>query len=537
MDEGPEEAVEQRDSGAATSSDATDRLRELVEQTGVLSRKNTHLANALRAARQELAALHEDVKALQLPPLAHATVLAVDATARTADVSIAGRRHRVGVGPAVVSSSLHPGDDVVLNEHLVITATCPSPRFGEVVTVKETYDDDGTVLVLARHDEEQVLSLSATLTDHRPRVGDALVADLAVRMALRPVVRSEVEELVLEEVPDVGYGDIGGLGEQIELIRDAVELPFLHPDLYREHRLTPPRGVLLYGPPGCGKTLIAKAVAASLSAGGRGESYFLNIKGPQLLDKYVGETERRIRVIFARAREKAATGVPVVVFFDEMDSLFRTRGSGRSSDVETTVVPQMLAEIDGVDELDNVVVIGATNREDMIDPAILRPGRLDVKIRIGRPDRDGAAEILATYLTPDLPISEELLAAHGGAQGAVDALIEQVVDALYTRRRATEMVELTHSDGQVEILHVADLVSGAMLANIVDRAKKAAVKDLVTSGRRGLTQEHLHRAVIEEIMENEGLPATVHPDDWARVSGRRGAPVTSMTVLQRLREE
>jgi len=320
-------------------------------------------------------------------------------------------------------------------------------------------------------------------------------------------------------------------------LRDAVELPFLHPDLYREHRLTPPRGVLLYGPPGCGKTLIAKAVAASLGAGGRGEAYFLNIKGPQLLDKYVGETERRIRVIFARAREKAATGVPVVVFFDEMDSLFRTRGSGRSSDVETTVVPQMLAEIDGVDELDNVVVIGATNREDMIDPAILRPGRLDVKIRIGRPDRRGAAEILATYLTPDLPISEELLAAHGDAQGAVDALIEQVIEALYPRRHATEMVELTRADGQVEILHVADLVSGAMLANIVDRAKKAAVKDLVTKGRRGLTSEHLRRAVIEEIMENEGLPATVHPDDWARVSGRRGTPVVSMSVLQRSREE
>ena len=522
--------------GSQSGGDVTERLRELSEHAGVLSRKNTHLANALRAARQELAALHEDIKALQLPPLAHATVLAVDATARTADVSIAGRRHRVGVGPAVVSSSLHPGDDVVLNEHLVITATCPSPRFGEVVTVKETYDD-GTVLVLARHDEEQVLSLSETLSDHRPRVGDALVADLAVRMALRPVVRSEVEELVLEEVPDVGYGDIGGLGEQIELIRDAVELPFLHPDLYREHRLTPPRGVLLYGPPGCGKTLIAKAVAASLGAGGRGEAYFLNIKGPQLLDKYVGETERRIRVIFARAREKAATGVPVVVFFDEMDSLFRTRGSGRSSDVETTVVPQMLAEIDGVDELDNVVVIGATNREDMIDPAILRPGRLDVKIRIGRPDRRGAAEILATYLTPDLPISEELMVAHGDAQSAVDALIEQVIEALYTRRRATEMVELTRADGQVEILHVADLVSGAMLANIVDRAKKVAVKDLVTKGRRGLTSEHLRRAVIEEILENEGLPATVHPDDWARVSGRRGTPVVSMSVLQRSREE
>ncbi|MBO3723812.1 proteasome ATPase [Actinomyces bowdenii] len=521
---------------AGPADQVSQRLRELSEHAGVLTRKNTHLANALRAARTELAALHEDIEALQRPPLAHATVLAVDATERTADVSIAGRRHRVGIGPAVVASALEPGADVVLNEHLVITTRARAPRFGEVVTVKETYDD-GTVLVLARHDEEQVLALSGALAAHRPRVGDALVADLAVRMALRPVVRSEVEELVLEEVPDVGYGDIGGLGSQIELIRDAVELPFLHPGLYREHRLAPPRGVLLYGPPGCGKTLIAKAVAASLGGGGRGEAYFLNIKGPQLLDKYVGETERRIRVIFARAREKAATGVPVVVFFDEMDSLFRTRGSGRSSDVETTVVPQMLAEIDGVDELDNVVVIGATNREDMIDPAILRPGRLDVKIHIGRPDAAGAAEILAAYLTADLPLDEALVEDSGGRPQAVEALIGRVVERLYTRSERTEMVELTHADGQIEILHAADLVSGAMLANIVDRAKKAAVKDLVAHGRRGLRPEHLERAVSEEIAENEGLPATVHPDDWARVSGRRGAPVVSMRVLHRSRQE
>ncbi|MGV4324865.1 proteasome ATPase [Trueperella pyogenes] len=503
-----------------------------------LEEKNGRLADALQKSRRRIQELSEQLENLSQPPGSTATFLGANLERHEVIAIVNGRKMILTASRLVELGKIRPGQELLLNEALVVVGVTSYERTGEIVTVKLVIDAS-RVLVQVHADDERVLRLAGRLQDQGVQVGDTVLADLKSGFVLEHVERPDVEHLLLEEIPDVSYADIGGLDAQIVQIKDSVELPFEQPELYREHGLKPPKGVLLYGPPGTGKTLIARAVATSLAdkisrrdGYEKARSYFLNIKGPQLLDKYVGETERQIREIFSRARDRAASGIPVVIFFDEMEALFRTRGSGISSDVETTVVPQLLAEIDGVEQLDNVIVIGASNREDMIDPAILRPGRLDIKIRIERPNQHGAWDIMLKYLTADLPIHADEIARYGDADAAVRAMARITVEKLFTRDEASEFIEVSYADGSKEVLYISDFVSGAMLAAIVGRAKKLAIKDLLAAGERGIRTEHMLAALAEEMRENEDLTQMTNPDEWARIHGRgSGKRVTYVRPL------
>ncbi|MBY0794449.1 proteasome ATPase [Corynebacterium parakroppenstedtii] len=527
------------------NNDATPSLKKLQLANRTLGTRNAKLVEMLKASRDKLDALNEQIRALSDPPSTYGTLLELNPGGHSAEVFTSNRRMRLVVAPGVDTSQLTPGALVRLGEGQEVVEHCGFSDFGDIAVVKEFLPGGSRVVVADTMGDLRVLKIAAPLyelwSQKNVGAGDQVLVDYRAGYAFESIPKADVENLILEEIPEVSYEDIGGLHNQIEMIHDAVELPFTHPDLYRKFDLQPPKGVLLYGPPGCGKTLIAKAVAHSLAEkmGSGGESYFLNIKGPELLNKFVGETERQIRQIFDRARSIAEDGRPVIVFFDEMDAIFRTRGSGISSDLENTVVPQLLSEIDGVEDLRNVIVIGASNREEMIDPAILRPGRLDVKIRVERPDEKSAREIAELYLVDTLPLDPALVEETGDHHAAVAALIDELSSRMYAQHSDNEFVELTFVDGSREVLYYRDFASGAMIANIVDRAKKNALKRALASGQpddHGVSLEDVRTAVDQEFAENDDLPNTANPDEWARISGRTGQRVTEVTVARHNRK-
>ena len=526
----------QQDAADPRSTTTENTLQDLRSQLAHKVAQNEKLSYTLREAREHIAQLREEVEKLSQPPSAYGVIVGKNDDGTVGVVS-SGRRMRVRLHPDTDFETVARGAEVVLNESLNVVKARSPEGSGEIVSLKEICEDGFRAIVTGRGDDERVCELADAIRGTHLRSGDLLRLDPRSNLLLERLPQPDVEDLLLEEVPDIDYNDIGGLDEQIEQIADAVELPFLYGDLFAEHQLPAPKGILLYGPPGCGKTLIAKAVANSLAkkvaakqGDAKGRSYFINVKGPELLNKYVGETERQIRLIFQRAREKSEEGWPVIVFFDEMDSMFRTRGSGISSDMESTIVPQLLAEIDGVEGLRNVIVIGATNREDLIDPAILRPGRLDVKIKIERPSDAAATQIFSRYLTADLPIDMEGLES-ADPNVAVDQMIKAAVSSMYSNDEGNRFLEVTYQNGDKEILYFKDFASGAMIENIVRRAKKLAIKRVISGGPRGIRVADLVESVRQEFKEHEDLPNTTNPDDWARISGKKGERIVFIRTL------
>ena len=504
-----------------TISEKDKRSRALLSQ---LRRQLQEDQITFQEARKTIVELEGALEKVTAPANRIATYLGAP-NEGIAYISIGGSDYYTNVDPRVDIGSLKVGTRVLVNEAYAVVGDLGYSPSGPVSKVIDILSD-GRLRVGQEHGlQAVVLERSSTLREVPLKVGEDIRIDPSYKVALERLTTPETKDYYLEDVPELPWNKIGGQQEAIQAIKDTIEMPALHPELFKRYQYSTPKGFLLYGPPGCGKTLIGKATAYNLvrqlnEESGEGlKECFMHVKGPEILNMWLGESERIVREIFARAREKRKEGFLPVVFIDEAESVLGTRRAIRSHNIANTVVPMFCSEMDGIESLQDVILILASNRPDLIDPAILRPGRIDRKIKVKRPDKAAALDIFGIYMTTELPVHPEALDAHqGDAAAAVRAMLERANEELFAHREDTAFLEVTLRSGRRDILHRGDLASGAIIASIVQRAKESAIKRAIATGvEGGISAEDLTEAVVTEYGENEIFPPTDNAEDWLKL--------------------